>query len=147
MKRFWVLALAVAVTVGLAGIASAHMWGYDDDGPGYGYGMGPGMMYGYGSAGNVSVDKFKQFQKETSGLRDELVLKQVELRSEFAKDKPDTDKIASLRKDIIDLRTKIDKAADKAGLDDNAGPARGRGYHRGYGMMYGGGGGYGCGMW
>jgi hypothetical protein len=148
MKKFTFLGLAVVVAaLGLAGIASAHMWGYGGDGTGY-YGMGPGMMYGYGyGAGNVSPEKFKQFQKETASLRDKLAVKQVELNNEFTKDKPDTDRIAALQKDIVGLRTSIAKAADKAGLDTDTDTSRGwgrRGYYgMGPGMMYGGG--YGCG--
>lgn len=140
-KMVAVLSLAAVAALGLAGVASAHMWGNDDGGPGYG--MGPGMMYGYGAGSTVSVEKFKQFQRETSSLRDELAVKQVDLQSEFAKEKPDTDRIAALQKEIIDLRTRIGKAADKAGIDADRGTGRGRGYgHRGNGMMYGSG--YGC---
>ena len=141
MKKFVLLTLAVVVAVGLAGAASAHMWGSDGDGTSYG--MGPGMMYGYGTGNTVTVEKFKQFQKDTAVLRDELSLKQVELQSEFAKDTPDAGSVTTLRKDILDLQAKIAKAADKAGIDTDRGPGRNRGYgHRGYGMRYGSG--YGC---
>jgi hypothetical protein len=92
-------------------------------------GHGCGMMgYGPGGGKAVDVEKFKQFQKETSTLREEMMTKKIELRNEFLKDKPDTDRIATLQKDVIDLRTKIGKAADKAGLE-------GFGPHRGGGPM------------
>lgn len=142
MKRSAIFGLVVAVALTLAGVASAHMWG--DDGGGPGYGMGPGMMYGgSGTDKAVDVEKFKQFQKETSGLRDEMHLKMLELRNEYSKENPDENKIATLQKEMIDLRTKIHKAADKAGIE---GMGRGRGGKRGFGgrgMM---GGGYGPGM-
>jgi hypothetical protein len=92
-------------------------------------GTGCGMMgYGPGSGKAVDVEKFKQFQKETSTLREEMMTKKIELHNEYLKDKPDTDRIATLQKDVIDLRTKIAKAADKAGLE-------GFGHHHGGGPM------------
>ena len=151
MKKVALLSLVVVVAMGLAGVASAHMWGYGGGGPGYygmgpgmiyGYGGGPGMMYGYDNTGNtVSVEKFKQFQKDTAALRDELAVKQIELNGEYTKDDPDSSRIATLQKDIESLQTRIAKAADKAGIDTDRGPGRGRRFG-GYGMMYGNG--YGC---
>jgi len=119
------------VALGLAGIASAGKTGDEDGGPGYG--MGPGMMYGYGAGGTgkaVDIEKFKKFQKETSGLRDDMHLKMLELRNEYSKEKPDEDRIATLQKELIDIRTKIHKAADKAGIAEEG---RGWGGRRGFG--------------
>lgn len=134
MKKSAIFGLAVVVALALTGVASAHMWGDDDGGPGYG--MGPGMMYGAGPGAGKAVDieKFKQFQKETSGLRDDMHLKMLELRNEFTKEKPDEDRISTLQKELIDLRTKIHKAADKAGIE---GMGRGRGGKRGWGRGMG----------
>jgi zinc resistance-associated protein len=128
MKKGAILSLAVVAALALSGAASAHMWGDDDWGPGRG--RGPGMMYGKGpdSGKPVDIEKFKQFQKETSGLRDEMKVKRLELRNEFLKEKADEERIATLQKEIIDLRTKIHKAADKAGIEL---PVRGAG--RGFG--------------
>jgi Spy/CpxP family protein refolding chaperone len=142
MKKVAILSLVALVALALSGVASAHMWGDDDGGPGYG--MGPGMMFGGGddTGKPVDVEKFKKFQKETSALRDEMHIKMLELRNEYAKENPDEGKIASLQKEMIDLRTKIHTAADKAGIER---PGRGRfgkrggGRHMGPGMMYGGG--------
>jgi hypothetical protein len=138
MKKVALLSTVVVAAIALGSSAYAHMW---DQG-----GAGCGMM-GYGPGGGkiVDVEKFKQFQKETSTLRDEMMAKKIELHNEYLKDKPDTDRIATLQKDVIDLRTKIGKAADKAGLEGlghcGGGPM-GRGPMGGHGMM----GGYGpCG--
>jgi hypothetical protein len=133
-RKALVVSIAAAAVLILGGLASAQMWNGHGGGPGYG--MGPGMMYstGSGTAATINVEKFKQFQKETAGMRDEMVLKRVELRNEYAKDKPDVDRVASLKKEIIDLQTKITKAADKAGIDDLG---IGRHGYGGYGMMRG----------
>jgi hypothetical protein len=92
----------------------------------------------------VDIEKFKQFQKETSALREEMMLKRLELRNEYLKEKSDEDRIAALQKDIIDIRSKIHKAADKAGIER---PERGWGGRRGGGRGFGPGGcgGPGCG--
>jgi zinc resistance-associated protein len=138
MRKSAIFSLVAVVALALAGVASAHMWGDDDGGPGY-YGMGPGMMYGAGTgtAKAVDIEKFKQFQKETAGLRDDMHLKMLELRNEFSKENPDESRIAALQKEMIDLRTKIHASAEKAGIER---PGRGWGGKRGYGgrgMGYG----------
>ena len=65
---------------------------------------------------NADLETVKKFQKETLPLRDELITKRLEIRKEISKPKPDRDRIASLRKDIIDIQTEIQKKADDAGL-------------------------------
>jgi hypothetical protein len=107
----------------------------------------------------VDVNAFRAFQKETLPLRDEMAAKRLELRNEFNKDTPDQAKIATLQKEMIDLRTKISAAAKKNGLPDRGfgpgygggdgyGPGYGRGYHMGQGGGYGPGYGRGsCPMW
>ncbi len=136
MKKLSILGLVVVVAMALSGVASAHMWGDDETGPGYG--MGPGMMYGYGpGAGKAAdVEKFKKFQKETSALREEMMLKRLELRNEFIKEDPDEGRIATIQKDLIDIRTKIHAAADKAGIERPGRGKRGWGRGPGYGNCW-----------
>jgi hypothetical protein len=135
MKRIaMVIVVAVAVLVA-AGMASAQMgWG-----PGYGRGCS-----GSGPDGQVNVESLKKFQKETLSLRDELMTKRAELHNEYAKQTPDTGRIAEIQKQMIDIRTQIQKAAEKNGL-----PAWGQGRGRGgRGMMAGSGPcGSGCSGW
>jgi zinc resistance-associated protein len=91
-------------------------------------------IYGWSQAApaappaQVDVKAFRQFQKETLPLRDELMAKRMELRNEYAQPTPNLDKIAGLEKEMIDLRTKIQVAAQKQGL-----PAMGRGWMAGQG--------------
>lgn len=141
MKKLLVVALVVVFGAALSAAAGAA----------WNQGPGPGSQ--------VDVNAFRNFQKETLPLRDEMAAKRLELRNEFNKDTPDQAKIAALQKEMIDLRTKIGDAAKKNGLTDWAyGPGYGRGgygpgYGRGYHMARGGGGygpGYGsgyCPMW
>jgi zinc resistance-associated protein len=124
MKKIWLIGLAAVFGIALLGTTV-----FAQRGMGYGMGGGPG----YGAAGGgtpVDVTSFKAFQKETLPLRDEMMVKRVELRNEYLKEKPDQNRIASLQKEMIDLRAKIRTAAEKNGL-----PAFGYGMGgRGYGM-------------
>jgi len=61
----------------------------------------------------VDIEKVKQFQKETSDLRDDLVIKRLELRNEKMKQTPDTGRIAALTNEIKEIRHKIKGVADK----------------------------------
>jgi zinc resistance-associated protein len=119
MKKLSIVGLVVAVGL-LLGTVAYGGWG----------GCGPW------AGGQVDVSKVKAFQKETLPLRDEMITKRLDLRNEYAKETPDQGRVVALEKDIIDLRAKIQGAAQKQGL-----PAWGQGYGPG-----GGGGGRGPGM-
>jgi zinc resistance-associated protein len=130
MKKIWLIGLTAVFGLALLGTSVFAGWGMG----GCGYGGGPG--YGAAATGKpVDVGAFKAFQKETLPLRDEMMTKRVELRNEYLKEKPDQNRIATLQKEMIDLRAKIRTAAEKNGL-----PAFGPGMGgRGRGMG-------GCGM-
>lgn len=133
MKKAALVSTVLVAALALSGAAYAHRAGYGMTG-----GHGHGMMTGTGTGSAVSVEKFTQFRKETAGLRDELAVKRVELNNEYVKTTPDPDRIATLEKNIIDLRTKIEKAADKAGLKSWGHQGfMGPGMGMGHGMMYG----------
>jgi hypothetical protein len=118
MRKIFVAMLVVAVGVSLGSLAYSA------------WAVGPGAR------SQTDVQSLKNFQKETLPLRDELAVKGLELRNEFAKENPDQNRIAALQKEMIDLRTKIQDAAQKSGLDD-----RGRGWASrggwGHGFMMG----------
>lgn len=88
--------------------------------------------FGKGNNGLCSSDPstFKKFQKETLPIRDEMISKRFEIRREYQKEKPDLDKIAQLKKEIIDLRTKIHKIADNMGIEREC-------FNRGYNRHFG----------
>ena len=118
MKKLLVVALAVFFGAALVTAAGAA----------WTRGQGPGPD------SQADVNAFKALQKETLPLRDEMAAKNLELRNELNKETPDQAKIATLQKEIIDLRTKISDTAKKNGLPDT-----------GFGPGYGGRGGYGSG--
>jgi len=123
-KKIWLVSLMAVLAVALIGTTV-----FAQCGMGYGRGGGPG----YAATGKpVDVTAFKAFQKETLPLRDEMMTKRVELRNEYLKEKPDQTRIATLQKDMIDLRAKIRTSAEKNGL-----PAFGPGMG-GRGMGWGG---------
>ena len=122
-------------------------------------GDGPGTGYGPGRSG-ASAASVKKFQKETLSLRDDLGAKQADLQEEYDKPEPDAARIASLRKDIVDIEARIQIAADKYAVRSwGRGYGRGMGYGYGRGPMHGydrsmmhgwdgpGYQGYGCGCW
>lgn len=76
----------------------------------------PGKGYGSGWLCNADSESVKKFQRDTLSLRDELISKRFEIREEYSKEKPDLDKIATLKKEIVDIRTEIRKKAQAAGL-------------------------------
>lgn len=118
MKKTLIVVMVVATALVVGGVVYAH-------GP-WGHGMGYGMNFG----GAMNVENMKGFQKETMALRDELITKRVELQNEYSKSQRDYERISTLRKDIVDLQTRIQAAAEKYGL-----PADGMGYGMRKGMM------------
>ena len=84
---------------------------------------------------DVDVESVTKFRKETLQLRDELLTKRLELSQAYDKDAPDADRIAKLRKDMVDIETSIVKIADKYDIDNGFGGKRagrgGRGGNRG----------------
>ncbi len=100
MKKRFTAVLVVVVAL-LFTSAVYAWWG--------GYGMGY-----YGTGANPSL--VQKFQSGTLSLRDALLTRQMELQNEYNKPVPDTNHIASIRKDIIDLQARMQAVADKYGL-------------------------------
>jgi hypothetical protein len=95
------------------------------------YAQFPGKGSGLKQFSNADIETVKKFQHETLPLRDELITKRLEIRQEYGKENPDRERIATLEKEIVDIRTKIHQKADELGL-----PAR-KGGKMGYGKMSG----------
>jgi hypothetical protein len=72
---------------------------------------------GFTAITNVNIESVKKFLKDTSADRDALIIKRIELFKEFAKKSGDYDKIAGIKKEIIDLQTKVMDTAKEYGLD------------------------------
>ena len=97
----------------------------------------------------TKVETLREFQSKTLAQRDELMVKQLELRQEYAKANPDQERLAALQKTVDELQAGIQTSADKYGLAGGMmncgmqGQMTGKGAHqgmKGQGMMCG------CGM-
>ena len=110
-----ILILTVIAIAGFGAYAFAD-WGmgYDRHGLGmYGGGMGYG---GQGYMGNLSADEIgvldqerAAFFKATKDLRQDIYAKELELRSELAKQNPDARNMADLQKEISELEAQLDQ--------------------------------------
>jgi len=120
-----VLGLVLSMSIIVAGSALARQGGgYGMMGSGYDRGNGD-CYWNDGDRTEVAPETMAKFQKETLSMRDELITKRLELNQEYDKDTPDADRIAQLRKDMIDVQTKIQKVADKYDIG-SAGQGQGR---------------------
>jgi len=135
MKKRTLVVLGLVLTMSLivAGSAFAR-WGGGYGMMGEGYERGPGDCYrSDDNRVEIAPESMAKFQKETLSLRDELITKRLELSQEYDKETPDADRIAQLRKDMIDVQTKIDKVADKYDIGQGGKGRRSRaGFGRGY---------------
>ncbi len=129
-------------------------YGGSCDGPGYENCPRWGNPEQGGYAGNLTDEEIATLQKErnaffeqTRELRDNLYQKKLELRSELAKQTPDSQKAADLQKEISQLEGELDqKALDQRLKMRKENPnLYGRGFGRGMGSGYGRGQGYGPG--
>jgi Spy/CpxP family protein refolding chaperone len=96
-----------------------------------------------GSQGNLSEQEIEQLQtarqaffEETRELRDNLHRKELELRSEMAKENPDVEKAVALQKALSELRGQLAQKRIEHRIKmrkENPGYFAGGGYGRGYG--------------
>ena len=143
------MVLVVVAVIGFGAYAFAHM------GAGFGHQNwmhpGEGMHHGqysgseFGFYGDLSDEERKAFDKErkdffesTEDLRGDIYSKQLELRSELAKNDSDTQKAMKLQKEISVLKAKLDqKRIDHMIKMRKLNPDVGRGLMGGYHMGYG----------
>ncbi len=103
MKKTMVMGVVVLMGLMLAGAA---------------YAMGPGMCKRTGATiASINIDSVKHFLKDTSAVRDELIIKRIELLKACRQTNVDYDRIATIKKAMIDLKTKVMDTAKKYGLD------------------------------
>jgi Spy/CpxP family protein refolding chaperone len=124
MKKVIKIGLAVVFVIALVSVAMAV-------GPGMGMGMGHGMM-GYNMSPEQS-QRFADFQKETLPLRQKMLQLKTELMTLRAQTNPDWKAISEKQKEMVDVKTEIQKKAREAGIAD-LGPGRCRS-GKGMGMM------------
>ncbi len=120
MKKM-IVGLMVVALLATAGLAMAQGWGR-----GMGYGPGPGTEYGpgygpgYGPRGswganlNLTAEQNQKMQamresffKETLPLRNEMQVKQLELKTLWAQTNPDQEKILAKQKELNALKAQM----------------------------------------
>ena len=126
MKKM-IVGLMVVALLAPAGVVMAQGWGR-----GMGYGPGPGTEYGpgYGPRGswaanlNLTAEQTQKTQamresffKETLPLRNEMQVKQLELRTLWAQTNPDQEKILAKQKEINALRAQMQEKGTKHRLE------------------------------
>jgi zinc resistance-associated protein len=158
--------IAVLAIVGVSGFAYAHgglggggyhmgmgsgghMMGYNGyDNHMGGGGFGVHMGYGDNVRGKRLYDEQREkidqaredFFKTSSDIRNNADQKRLDLRSEIAKENPDTDKLRNIQKDLSGLEAELDqKRLDHELKISKINPDSRRGYAgRGYGHGFGG---------
>ncbi|MCE5194759.1 MAG: hypothetical protein LLF28_04775 [Nitrospiraceae bacterium] len=129
MKKIALIVLVAAIVV----FAGSAVYAF---GP-WGGGCGTCFTGGPNTTTPINIEAAKKFQQETASLREQMWLKRIEIQNEYTKPTPDLKRIADLQKEMIDIRTQIQTAAQKNGF-----PAMGRGMMGGMkggrGMMGGG---------
>jgi zinc resistance-associated protein len=154
-KAKGILILMVVAIFGITTLAFAgwgrgygHMMGPDSWGPDQqrGYGNGQGGYYGDLSADEIAkLDQQRaEYFKATENIRQKLYEKELALRSELAKEDPDTSKASTLQSNISKLQSNLDQErlnyeikARKSAPSYNRGPG-GYGSMMGYGPRGGG---------
>jgi zinc resistance-associated protein len=160
MNNFAKITVAAAI-VGIVGFAATSFAGWGRGGGGYCWGQGAGWGQrgsaapGYqGNLNDQDIDKLNKerqaFFEDTRELREKVYQKELELRSEMAKQDPDVNKAVALQKEVSELEGQLDQKRveqrikmQKENPDFYAGRGYGRGYGygpRGPGMGYGPGG-------
>ncbi len=143
--------ILIAATVSLVGVGATAFAGRGkggwDRGPGYGRGA---MMDDLTDEQVKAMEEERNaFRKETESIRQNLNVKELELRTELARENPDAKKALALQKEISGLESDLDQKRIEHMLKmQKITPYAGRGYMMGRGgrMGYGpgsGGGGYG----
>jgi Spy/CpxP family protein refolding chaperone len=114
MKNLSKVIIIIAI-IGIVGYAATSFAGW-----GHGWGRGGGGEYcngpggGRGYQGNLSDEQIEKFSTErqafiedTGELRQTLYQKQLELRSELAKQDPDAKKAVEIQKEISELESQL----------------------------------------
>jgi len=125
MKKMIVAVLAIAL-LATAGLTMAQGWGR---GPGYGPGPGAsgpgyGPGGGWGAGLNLTAEQNQKMQalresflKETLPMRNEMQIKQLELRTLWSQTNPDEGKILAKQKEINALRAQLQEKGTKNRLE------------------------------
>jgi Spy/CpxP family protein refolding chaperone len=106
-----------AISIGLAVVlVAALVTGAMAFGPGYGMGMGKGYGMMVSNLTPEQAQKFAQFQKDVLPLRQKMLQLKTELMTLRTQTTPDWNAIAAKQKEMVDVRTEIQKKATETGI-------------------------------
>jgi hypothetical protein len=117
MKR----GLIAGLVVTLVAVAVTAAFAF---GPGYGQGMGAHYGICLGAAGTVASEqsqKFAGFQTDILPLKQKMLQLRTELMNLRAQTPTDWNAISAKRKEMVDVRTEIQKRAAKSGFGGGCG--------------------------
>ena len=145
-----IMVLTVVAVFGIAALSFAdwgrgygHMMGYGGMGPGWnhmgGYGYGQRGYYGnFSEEEMASLDQQRaEFFKATENIRQQLYEKELALRSELAKENPDTSKASKLQSEISTLQSELDQKRLDYDIQTRTSAPNYNGGYRGSGPMMG----------
>jgi len=98
------------------------------------FGHGTGMGRDYGMGYNITPEdaqKFAKFQKEILPLRQKMLQLRTELMTIRTQTPVDWDAVAAKKKEMVDVKTEIQKKAAEAGIAKGFGHGACRGMGRG----------------
>lgn len=147
MNNFVKTTVVVAI-VGTLGFAATSFAGWGRGGGGSCWGQGAGWGQrdsaapGYQSnLSDQDIDKLNSerqaFFEDTREVREKLYQKELELRSEMAKQDPDVNKAVALQKEVSELQGQLDQKRVEQRIKmqkENPDFFAGRGFGRGYGI-------------
>ncbi len=111
-----IVALALIAAVGFAGANAAEArWGGGWMMGGAG-GNGPGYCNGPGSSGNQDYEAIKNFQNETTELREQIFEKRQEYAEILRQENPDKELAKQIWSELFDLQNEMREKALTAGL-------------------------------
>lgn len=116
MKR----GLIAGLVVTLVAVAVTAAFAF---GPGYGQGMGAhyGICPGAGTVAPEQSQKFARFQTDILPLKQKMLQLRTELMTLRAQTPTDWNAISAKRKEMVDVRTEIQKRAAKSGFGGGCG--------------------------
>ena len=117
MKRGLIAGLVVAMVAVVVTAAFAF-------GPGYGQGMGAGYGICPGATGTVTPEqsqKFAKFQTDILPLKQKMLQLRTELMTLRTQTPTDWNAISAKRKEMVDVRTEIQKRAADSGFGGGCG--------------------------
>ena len=134
--------ILVAATVSLVGVGATAFAGRGKGGWDRGPGSGRGYMMEELSEEQIKALEAERnaFRKDTESIRRNLHVKELELRTELARENPDAKKALALQKEISTIESNLDQKRIEHLLKmQKISPNAGRGYMKGRGdrMGYG----------